>query len=152
MFFQKSMIHWIILNVFINSILFFSKVNFPEKERPKNKIKIGLYQIKTIFKLVLNIGFMRNTRKKFWFYLISIAYQNPKGLLSFIRKSAFIEYCFEYSQLVKNEIQNELRWFPKINLPESSSPLEGLAVRFRDNETTTTARIPPLGPPWGLGP
>jgi len=93
--------------------LIFGNVNFPEKERPKNKIKIGLYQIKAIFKLLLNIGFIRNTRKKFWFYLISIAYQNPKGLLSFIRKSAFIDYSFEYSQVVKNEIHNELNQINK---------------------------------------
>jgi radical SAM superfamily enzyme YgiQ (UPF0313 family) len=56
-------------------------------------------------------GVLRNTRWKFWPYLLSMYKQNPGGLIRYLSVCAQIEHFVEYRQIVRDQIEAQVAEF-----------------------------------------
>ena len=67
-------------------------------------------------------GIKRNTRSRFWRYMLSIARKNPAMLEQFLVVLAHNEHFLEYRSIVQREIREQLESLP----PEEPSPQKTL--------------------------
>ena len=67
-------------------------------------------------------GIKRNTRSRFWRYMLSIARKNPAMLEQFLVVLAHNEHFLEYRSIVQREIREQLEALP----PEEPSPQKTL--------------------------
>jgi hypothetical protein len=68
-------------------------------------------EVKGLFTLILRQGFKRKTRWKFWQHLFGIWRQKPRLLGKFIATCAYGEHFLEYRQVVRDQIEAQLRHY-----------------------------------------
>jgi radical SAM superfamily enzyme YgiQ (UPF0313 family) len=67
--------------------------------------------VKGLFTLIWRQGFKRKTRWKFWQHLFSIWRHKPRLLGKFIATCAYGEHFLEYRQVVRDQIEAQLRHY-----------------------------------------
>lgn len=87
-----------------------AEANFPKKKRAPKPIRLrsALSAMATILWMQ---GVVRETRWKFWPYLLDIARRNPGGLVSYLNVCAYIEHFAEYRQIVRDQVESQLQVF-----------------------------------------
>lgn len=83
-------------------------VNFPKKKRTPKPIRWNT-ALKSILTILWMQGVVRETRWKFWPYLLDIARCNPGGLMSYLNVCAYIEHFAEYRHIVRDQVESQLQ-------------------------------------------
>ncbi len=71
-----------------------------------------------MLRLLWNQGVVRDTRWNFWRYLLLTAIQRPRLLDQFLWMALLNEHFLEYRSLIRQEVNNQLRWSSSHRLAE----------------------------------
>ena len=82
----------------------------------------SLVDLKALTIVVWRQGIKRNTRTRFWRYLLGMARNNPALLEQFLSVLAHNEHFLEYRSIVQQEIREQLESLP----PEEPTPAKEL--------------------------
>jgi radical SAM superfamily enzyme YgiQ (UPF0313 family) len=68
-------------------------------------------ETRALFILIWRQGFQRNTRFMFWHHLFSMLRHNPRVWVHYLNTCAHAEHFIEFRQLVKNQVEAQLKEF-----------------------------------------
>jgi radical SAM superfamily enzyme YgiQ (UPF0313 family) len=70
--------------------------------------KIDRKSIRALLTMCWRQGIVRDTRWKFWIYLIRLIQHNPKVLTSYFVSCGYLEHFVEYREIVREQIERQL--------------------------------------------
>lgn len=93
--------------------------HFMKLGAPKHsgELRIRAREIRALLTLIWRQGMLRKTRWKFWINLFKILKHNPRVVDHYIKVCAFIEHFYEYRQIVRDQINDQLAAHLATNAP-----------------------------------
>jgi radical SAM superfamily enzyme YgiQ (UPF0313 family) len=83
----------------------FMKIGVPRYSRAG---KIDGKTIRALLTLFWRQGVVRNTRTRFWIYLVKVFQRHPRLISNYLTVCAFSEHFYEYRQIVREQITAQL--------------------------------------------
>jgi hypothetical protein len=84
------------------------KRNYAQRPQAREKLAIDWVAVRALLILVWRQGILRSTRWQFWLNLISLAWQYPMVVVSYLSVCAQAEHFLDYRQRVRQDIERQL--------------------------------------------